>query len=273
MKNRTLMFGEGLFETFRVYKGRRLAFVDDHLDRMVEGCQFFAFPFSRKKAADALKLALNEIPFDTEFRLRLSLICHGEHGVEKTEFRTSWEPLKKVNLEPGAGVKLGIAPIQRYSGSPLVRFKTTSYLENIFVFTWAKGQGCFDALFTNERGEITEGSITNVFFLSRGSILTPPQEAGLLPGVTRKHILKVAGKLGFSPRESIITPADLKQFDGVFVTNSVIEVLPVCTVGDTDYRIPDMIETLREGYRKQAEGSWKGGAWSGTVMTAESPPL
>lgn len=249
------MFGEGLFETFRVYKGRRLAFVEDHLDRMAEGCKFFAFPFSRKEAAGALRFALDEIPYDTESRLRLSLICHGEHGVEKTEFRTSWEPLKEVNFQQGTGVKLGMAPIQRYSGSPLVRFKTTSYLENIFVFNWARGQGFFDALFTNERGEITEGSITNVFFLSKGHILTPPQEAGLLPGVTRKQITKVAGTLGFSPRESIITPADLKQFDGAFVTNSVIEVLPVCTVGDTDYGIPEMIETLREGYRKRLKTS------------------
>jgi branched-subunit amino acid aminotransferase/4-amino-4-deoxychorismate lyase len=254
MKNRTLLFGEGLFETFRVYKGRRLAFVEDHLDRMAEGCRFFTFPFSRSEAADALRFALDEIPHDTESRLRLSLICHGEHGVEKTEFRTSWEPLKKVNFQQGTGVKLGMAPIQRYSGSPLVRFKTTSYLENIFVFTWARAQGFFDALFTNERGEITEGSITNVFFLSKGHILTPPQEAGLLPGVTRKQIIKVAGTLGFTPRESTVAPGDLDRFDGAFVTNSVIELLPVCTVGNTDYGIPEMIETLREGYRKQAGG-------------------
>ena len=250
------MFGEGLFETFRVYKGRRLAFVEDHLDRMAEGCKFFAFPFSIKEAAGALRFALDEIPYDTESRLRLSLICHGEHGVEKTEFRTSWEPLQEVNFQQGTGVKLGMAPIQRYSGSPLVRFKTTSYLENIFVFNWARGQGFFDALFTNERGEITEGSITNVFFLSKGHILTPPQEAGLLPGVTRKQIIKVAGTLGFTTRESIIKTADLKQFDGAFVTNSVIEVLPVCTVGNIDYGSPEMIETLREGYRKQAGGRW-----------------
>ena len=256
MKNRTLLFGEGLFETFRVYKGRKLAFVEDHLDRMAEGCRFFAFPFSRKGATDALRFALDEIPPDTESRLRLNLICHGDHGVEKTEFQTSWEPLKKVSFQQGAGVKLGMAPLQRFSGSPLVRFKTTSYLENIFVFTWARGQGFFDALFTNERGEITEGSITNVFFLSKGHILTPPTEVGLLPGVTRKQIIKVAGKLGYTTTESIIMPADLKQFDGAFVTNSVIEILPVCTVGDTDYGIPEMIETLREGYLKQAGSSW-----------------
>ena len=255
MKNRTLFFGEGLFETFRVYKGRRLAFVEDHLDRMAEGCRFFTFPFSINEAFDALKSALDEIPPDTEARLRLNLICFGDHDVEKTELRTSWEPLKKVSIQQGPGVKLGLAPLQRLSSSPLVRFKTTSYLENIFVFAWARRQGFFDALFTNERGEITEGSVTNVFFLKKGDILTPPTGAGLLQGVTRKQIIEVARILGLSLTESMVKPADLKQFDGAFVTNSVIEILPVCTVHDTKYGIPEMIETLREGYRKHLEAN------------------
>ncbi|HID30991.1 MAG TPA: hypothetical protein EYP19_13460 [Desulfobacterales bacterium] len=253
MKNRTLFFGEGLFETFRVYGGRRLAFVEDHLDRMAEGCRFFAFPFSMNEALDVLESALDGIPPDTDARLRLNLVCFGDHDVEKTELQTSWEPLKKDSIHQGPGVKLGLAPLQRLSTSPLARFKTTSYLENVFVFRWARRQGFFDALCTNERGEVTEGGITNVFFLKKGDILTPPREAGLLPGVTRKQIIDVARMLGFSLAESTVTPGDLKQFDGAFVTNSVVEVLPVCSVGDTDYRISEMTQTLCEGYRKRLE--------------------
>lgn len=255
MKNRTLLFGEGLFETFRVYAGKKLAFVEDHLDRMAAGCRFFVLPFSRSEAMDALRLALDEIPPDTEARVRLTLISYGDHGVEKTAFQTTWETLPEVKTRQRSGVRLAMAPFARFSHSPLVRFKTTAYLENIFVFNWARGHGFFDALFTNERGEITEGSITNVFFLSGGRILTPPIEAGLLPGVTRKQIIKVALTLGYSLTESTVTPAGLKEFDGAFVTNSVIEVLPVCTVGDTDYRVPEMIEILREGYRKRLEAN------------------
>jgi branched-subunit amino acid aminotransferase/4-amino-4-deoxychorismate lyase len=255
MKNRTILFGEGLFETFRVYAGRKLAFLDDHLDRMAAGCRFFALPFSRSEAMDALKLVLHEIPPDAETRLRLTLISYGDHGVEKIAFQTSWEPLPEVKAWQSSGVRLAMAPFARFSHSPLVRFKTTAYLENIFVLNWARGQGFFDALFTNERGEITEGSITNVFFLGKGHILTPPTQVGLLPGVTRKQIMKVTRMLGYSLTESTVTPEDLKQFDGAFVTNSVIEVLPVCTVGNTDYRVPEMIETLREGYRKRLEAN------------------
>lgn len=255
MKNRTLLFGEGLFETFRVYQGRRLAFVEDHLDRMAGGCTFFALPFSRKEAEDALKSALAEIPSDEEARLRLNLISYGNQRVEKTAFETTWEPLQDMSTWQREGVKLGMAPFQRFSRAPLVRFKTMSYLENIFVFTWARQQELFDALFTNERGEITEGSITNVFFLSKGQILTPPTNAGLLPGVTRKQIMGVARELNLSLAEGRVTPQDLDQFDGAFVTNAVIEILPVHTMNHTKYEIPALIDKLRDRYRKRLEAS------------------
>ncbi|NVM20329.1 MAG: aminotransferase class IV [Desulfobacterales bacterium] len=255
MKNRTLLFGEGMFETFRVYEGRRLAFAEDHLDRMAAGCRFFAILFSRGKAIKALKLALEEIPPDTEARLRLTLISHGDHCVEKTAFQTAWEPLPEMKDRQASGVRLTMAPFAKFSGSPLVRFKTTACLENIFVFNQAHSQGFFDALFVNERGEITEGSITNVFFLSKGHILTPPTDAGLLPGVTRKQIMEIADVLGLPLTESTVTPADLNRFDGAFVTNSVIEILPASCVDDTHYAIPEMITALQEGYQRRLESS------------------
>jgi branched-subunit amino acid aminotransferase/4-amino-4-deoxychorismate lyase len=255
MKNRTLLFGEGLFETFRVYKGRRLAFVEDHLDRMADGCGFFSLPFSREKAKETLKSALSEIPPDTEARLRLNLISYGDQRVEKTAFQTTWEPLQDMGNWQSEGVKIGVAPFQRFSHSPIVRFKTTSYLENIFVFSRAREQGLFDAIFTNERGEITEGSISNVFFLSQDEIFTPPVDAGLLPGTTRKQIMEVIRTLGRSVVERTITPAELERFDGAFVTNAVIEILPVREVNDTKYDIPEIVDALRDEYRERVEAS------------------
>jgi len=255
MKNRTLLFGEGLFETFRVYRGRKLAFVEDHLDRMADGCRFFVLPFSRKTAGKALALALAEIPPDTEARLRLNLVSYGNRGVEETAFETTWEPLQSVGAHEGQGVKLGLAPFQRFSRSPLVRYKTTSYLENIFVLNWARGQGFFDAIFTNDRSDLTEGSITNVFFLDKGRIVTPPADAGLLPGITRKHVMEVAPMLGFSLTESNVPLTGLAQFEGAFVTNSVVGVLPVCTACDTDFRLLEAVQTIQQGYRRRLEDS------------------
>ncbi len=202
---------------------------------------------------EALKVALEEIPSDTQARLRLNLICYGNHGVDKTTFETTWEPLQDMTAWKSSGVGLALAPFQRFSRSPLVRFKTTSYLENIFVLEWARGEGFFDALFMNERGEITEGSISNVFFLSKGHIFTPPADAGLLPGITRKQVVETASTLDFLLTESTLRTSDFKRFDGAFVTNSVIEILPVHTVGDIHYGIPEMIKVIQDSYQERVK--------------------
>lgn len=256
MKNRTLYFGEGLFETFRVYQGRRIAFVKDHLDRMADGCDFFGLAFSREKAVRALRLALEEIPPEGEARLRLNLLCYGDHAVERTDFQTSWELIQPgAGKEQERGVRLCFAPFQRFSKSPLVRFKTASYLENIFALRWARGQGFFDALFTNERNEITEGSICNVFFLNRGRILTPPLGAGLLPGVTRKQVLEVARLLDQPVEECPVLRKDLDRFDGILVTNSVIGISPVSHLAGAAYDTPEVSHVLQEGYDRHVEAS------------------
>ena len=140
MKNRTLSFGEGLFETFRVYGGRKLSFVGEHLNRMEEGSRFFSIPFSRKSAISALKGALEEIPEDGEARLRLELVSYGKDGPEKTVFETAWSLLSQPNQKEDNAVKLTLAPFKRFSDSPVVRFKTTSYLENVFVLRLARKQ-------------------------------------------------------------------------------------------------------------------------------------
>ena len=250
MKNRTRLFGEGLFETFRVYGGRKLSFVEAHIDRMEEGCRFFSIPFSRHQALVALKGALEEIPDDRDARLRLDLVSYGKDRPEKTGFETSWDLLSQPAQRESIAVKLALAPFRRFSGSPLVRFKTTSYLENIFVLRWARKQECFDALFANERGEITEGSISNVFFLENGRIFTPPVGSGLLAGITRMQVTKIAQQIGIPMIESAIDLGNLDRFDGAFVTNSVIEMLAVERIGNTGYEISEIVTTLRNAYQR-----------------------
>jgi branched-subunit amino acid aminotransferase/4-amino-4-deoxychorismate lyase len=73
-------------------------------------------------------------------------------------------------------------------------------------------------------------------------------EAGLLPGITRKHIIQIAEDMGIPVTQSTIMPNDLASFDGAFVTNSVIEMLSVESLGETKYEISDMVETLYHAY-------------------------
>jgi branched-subunit amino acid aminotransferase/4-amino-4-deoxychorismate lyase len=257
MKNRTLLFGEGLFETFRVYPGRKIGFVDAHLERMVAGCRFFDIPFSPEAAKEALIASLNTIPAESDVRLRLNLITFGTDRVEKVDFSAEWGPLPDISKWKEKGVKLGFASFRRFSGSPLVRFKTTSYLENMTTLRQARKRGFFDAIFTNEREEITEGSISNIFFLKGNKVITPPVEAGLLPGITRKKIMECARDAGISLTESSVPLAELDRLESSFVTNSVIEILPVTTIGHIAYRPSGIISMLQENYQKLIQHSFR----------------
>ncbi|MFH1675110.1 MAG: aminotransferase class IV [Pseudomonadota bacterium] len=255
MKNRTLAFGEGLFETFRVYPGRKICFVEEHLERMATGCRFFDIPFSLEEAKKALFSSLNTIPEGKDVRLRLNLITYGSDTVEKVDFSTEWQPLPDMSGWKKEGVKIGLASFRRFSGSPLVRFKTTSYLENITNFRQARCRGFFDAIFANEVGEITEGSISNIFFIKEDLLITPPVESGLLPGITRKKIIELCHASGLSVNETRITLADLDQFESAFVTNSVVEILSVVTIEHIQHRPSTIVAVLQEEYKKLIERS------------------
>lgn len=257
MKNRTLLFGEGLFETFRVYAGRKIGFVEEHLERMAEGCRFFDIPFSPEETKKALASSLNTIPEESDVRLRLNLMTYGTDSVEKVDFSAEWGPLPDISRWKKEGVKLGLAPFRRFSGSPLVRFKTTAYLENITAFRQARKRGFFDAIFTNEREEVTEGSISNIFFLTGDKILTPPIEAGLLPGITRKKIIECAHDSGIFLEEARISLTDIDHFESSFMTNSVIEILPVITIGHIAYRPSEIISVLQEHYKRLIQNSFQ----------------
>jgi len=252
MKNRTLFFGEGLFETFKVYRGRRIPWIDEHLARMARGCQFFSLPFHKEKARDTILSVLNEIPEEIEARLRLNLLCYGDQDVSEVRFSANWEVLPDLSRFMSEGVRIGISPIKRFSLSPLVRFKTTSYMENMFVLRWARQHGFFDAIFTNERGEVTEGCISNIFFI-RGDevVVTPPIDAGLLDGITRAKIIEILGSLNIDVLETRIVPDDLTKFKGVFITNSVIELFPVRMIGEVSYSILPMIFKIHKCYQKK----------------------
>jgi branched-subunit amino acid aminotransferase/4-amino-4-deoxychorismate lyase len=184
-------------------------------------------------------------------------MTYGTDSVEKVDFSAEWAPLPNISKWKEEGVKLDHATFRRFSGSPLVRFKTTSYLENMTTFRQARKRGFFDAIFTNEREEVTEGSISNIFFLKGNKIITPPVEAGLLPGITRKKIIECAHDSGIFLEEARISLTNIDHFESGFVTNSVIEILPVMTIGYIEYRPSAIVSILQEHYKRLIQHSFQ----------------
>jgi branched-chain amino acid aminotransferase len=81
-------------------------------------------------------------------------------------------------------------------------------------------------------GNVVEGASSNVFLVKAGTVKTPAESAGILPGITRAHVLAAAARLGIAVEECNIRPGDLYGADEVFITSSIRELLPVVRVDE-----------------------------------------
>jgi branched-subunit amino acid aminotransferase/4-amino-4-deoxychorismate lyase len=249
--NRTLLYGEGLFETLRVYRGRRVPLLEAHSRRMARGAEFFRFPFSPSAFRKAVEEELQMVSEEAEARLRVTLEVWGEEGPSETRLITRSTPLS--GTDEGEGMRLIRAPFVRSSGSPLLAFKTTSYFENSYARQWARLQGYGDALFFNERAEATETTAANLFLIRGARLVTPPVSSGLLPGIARDVVLSCAKGHGLVAEERPVTATDLQGADEILLSNAVIEVVAVGEIaGIFSGRPPfDRAGALRAAYRTQ----------------------
>jgi branched-chain amino acid aminotransferase len=126
-----------------------------------------------------------------------------------------------------AGFKAVVSSIRQNSQSPLSRLKSANYLNNLLARREAKAAGGDEALLLNERGSLCEGSTSNVFLVKGNSLVTPSQESGCLPGITRQAVIEIAAGLGISIVQREVQLEELMQADEAFVTNSLLELMPL----------------------------------------------
>ncbi len=116
----------------------------------------------------------------------------------------------------------------RNPDSPLVRLKSLNFLENILGRKEAAAAGADEGIFLNTRGEVTEGTVSNVFLVdSRGRLVTPHPASGLLPGITREVVVELARDLGLEVAEEVVLPEQLRAAREAFLTNSLLGVMPL----------------------------------------------
>ncbi len=208
--------GFGLIETMRWQPGAGFARLDRHLARLSSSAAALGFACDLK----AIERALASVGGDGPQRVRLQLAADGTPAVTAQPF---------VPLPDGAVWAVRIAATRLSSTDPLVRHKTTSrqrYERARAEFPAAEAD---EVILLNELGAICEGTITNVFVDAgdSGPLLTPPLEAGLLPGVLRAELLD-EGKA----REATLSPADLASARRLFVGNSLRGLIAARFSGD-----------------------------------------
>jgi branched-chain amino acid aminotransferase len=130
------------------------------------------------------------------------------------------------------GVAAAIVGVRRASPQAIdPSAKTGAHLPNVLAVREARAAGAHEALLLDDGGFVTEGSSSNVFAVRAGRLSTPPLAAGILEGVTRGVVIRLAGGLGLTVEESPLRPEDLEAADEVFLTSTVREIVPVTRLG------------------------------------------
>lgn len=235
------LYGYGLFQTMRAYNGK-LFLLDRHLYRLHEAAKVIGLE-EKIKNMDLVKacndtLAANNLK---EARVRLT-VTNGDSaalpwvdkGNNATVVITAVPYTPFTEEKYNAGFKVGIATVRRMKQSPFSAMKSINYLLNVVARTEAAEKGLDETIILNDEGYIAEGGGSNIFFVDGGKLVTPSLDMGIIPGVTREMVLGLAGKLGISVREGPVGIGIIKRCEEAFMTNAIIEIMPVTLVSDNE---------------------------------------
>jgi len=196
-----------IFETLRGSREDGPRHIEGHLDRLGASCAYFGFPFAREAARAALVDASLALPSGELHRLRLAVSHTGQLALTSGVLTPLPEP-----------VTLVLAHAMTTSSDIFLRHKTSIRSRYDDAWKAAEQQGAFDALFFNERGELTEGGRSNVFVRFGQHWYTPPLAAGVLPGVMRAVMLDAPA---WNATERTITREMLERADDIVVCNAL----------------------------------------------------
>ncbi|WP_170109564.1 aminotransferase class IV [Melghirimyces profundicolus] len=243
VRDRGALFGDGLFETFRVERGIPL-FLEEHLDRLIRSAK--TLRFARVPGEDELKGAIREairLNGVGSGYLRLTLTRgDGGYGIplDRLDRPRYWVEAGEQRLDPGRyeqGIPAVVSFPARNPASPISGHKTLHFLESLLAKDDAEKKGAREAILRTMEGDLSEGASSNLFLVTRGTIRTPGLDRAPLPGVARAWTIRTARRLKLPLEETRLETAELWKAEEVFFTNSTWGPFPCreidgCPVGD-----------------------------------------
>jgi branched-chain amino acid aminotransferase len=240
-----LLYGDGVFEGIRSYHGNVFR-LKEHLDRLWCSAKaiWLEIPMSQEAMAKAIEdtLAQNGIE-DGYIRVVVTRGC-GTLGLDPDKCSDPQVIIitDYISLYPDEVYQKGLEIItvstaRNHPAALSPRIKSLNYLNNILAKIEGKQAGCVEALMLNHKGEVAECTGDNIFLARDGTLLTPPNDAGILEGVTRAVVIELARKAGIQVCEVALTRHDVYIADECFLTGTAAEVVPVVkvdsrTIGD-----------------------------------------
>ena len=229
--DRGFTLGHGLFETILIKKNAYPA-LDYHWKRMDASAPILGItlPFSREE----LESMLNQLIINNNLQEKLAgarvTITHGEaaRGILPVQtpppnFLITVFECAAPSDKPYSAL---IVNTRKNEHTPAAKVKTISYIDNILAKQESMSQGYDEAILLNTASNVADGSISNVFMVKDGHIITPPISDGALPGVVRAMLLEEASQ-HFAIIEKSISPYELLDADEIFLTNALMGIKAV----------------------------------------------
>lgn len=246
-----VLFGDSLFETLKAREGR-IRFLDDHLDRLKLSARLLDFPID----ADLILRALNDTAARLAApvaRLRLTVSRGSFAGLDfpppgRSHFFISAAEYREPDRqERQRGARCLFTPNRRVNPlSHLPQMKRGNYADCLYAANFARSRGAREALFVTDDRQVLEGATSNLFILQNGSLVTPPAGEMVLAGVLRRRVLQAAEELGLPVAERTIIIEELFDADEAFLTNALIDILPIAQVEGHPIRRGPRAERLLE---------------------------
>ena len=234
-----VLYGDGIFEGIRAYGGR-VFMLREHIGRLYNSARaiFLDIPLPKEELERVICEAVRTNGLSDAYIRVLVTRGVGDLGLDMRKCKKATiiviaDKIALYNKEVyERGMALKTSSLRRFSGDQLSpTIKSLNYLNNILARAEAAQAGCDEAILLNREGNVAECSGDNIFFVRDEIIRTPPVWAGILEGITRNVVIRLAReKLHLEVREEIFTVPELFRADEVFVTGTGAEIIGVTKV-------------------------------------------
>lgn len=267
-----LHYGSGVFEGIRAYKNARGTLVfrlTDHMKRLFDSAKIYymEIPYTVEELCEATKELIRINKLEACYIRPIAFRGYGEMGLNPlnspVEVAIAVWPWGAYLGEEGIrnGIRAKISSFRRIDVNvlPPAAKATGQYINSILAKVEVIKEGYDEAILLDSRGFVSEGSGENIFVVKNGVIYTPPPSAGILVGITRDTVMKLARKQGIEVIERDIVRSELYLADEAFLTGTAAEIVPIREIDGHkigEGRPGPVVRALQDGFYQMIEGKY-----------------
>ncbi len=257
--DRGLQYGDGLFETM-AFRAGTVEFLDAHLARLVDGCRRLGIEFAQaEQLSNELDIVCQSLA-DNDAIIKV-IITRGSGGrgylaasdvVPTRIISTHPLPTYPSNYSQ-SGVKVRLCRHTLSENTALAGIKHLNRLDQVLARNEWHDTGIAEGIMLDQADNVIEGTMSNVFVVKAGQLLTPKLDKSGVSGIMRGQILLLASELNISVLETKLHIDDFRTADEIFISNSVIGIWPVSNVEDTSYEVGPLTRNLQHVLQQAAK--------------------